>query len=373
MSLVLGFCLLFTAALSLTGCGRSGAAGAVIQALRDGDAQNANQLYYEKINGKDKELESFNEQYATAINEIYNDLNAGKLAPDEAELQANRFRAFALSSDYSWLFSNVDRLINSKRMYSAADAALLAGDYASAIGGYAAVMPDDTNYSSAQACGADAYHTFVNAVLDEMSSNASSGNYGAILHLIDGATSDLSGFADIGSEKAAMLSLLERASAHYTANPPTFLGSLSPLNNNVDLFAFNRAHNEKTFSGIIALENVYYHTGSKRETSASYDVSNFANFSAQLFVKPNSDAGLNRNLGTMEIYLDGALAYRSPEMGSESSDERGPLDVLVALNGASTMEIRFCDRFITFDCFPWPLYLGNVFLSQPIEPFTERA
>lgn len=163
-----------TAAALFSGCG---ATDKIISELIDGNSAAANELYLNKIEANARQEEQFSKAYRARLEEIYNDINSGKLSPEEASGLLDNLRSFLFDFDYEDLTQKIADLISSKNAMTLAEQHMADGGYLSAICAYDRVEADDTNYETAQKRRAEARAAFVNGALDTAQSYANSGDY----------------------------------------------------------------------------------------------------------------------------------------------------------------------------------------------------
>ena len=144
LSVGLACCLLL-----LSGC--SGVS-VVMKSVKDGDADEANRLFREKIAGNsDKEFD-LEDSLQAYIENLYEDLNSGKVSAADAQTTLTTIYTLEMShSSYTQkILSKLDALTQSKRSYDDAMDAIAAGNYLAAYQFLENVIAADTNYETAR-------------------------------------------------------------------------------------------------------------------------------------------------------------------------------------------------------------------------------
>ena len=143
LSLGLACCLFL-----LSGCG---SVGSVMKSIKAGNADEANQLYLEKIAGNSEKEFDLEDALQTYIEGLYDDLNSGKVS--SAEAQAFASTVYSMDMDYSSytgkILFNLDRLVQSKRAYQDAMDAVAGEEYLAAYMLLQSVIEEDSNYETA--------------------------------------------------------------------------------------------------------------------------------------------------------------------------------------------------------------------------------
>ncbi len=144
LSVGLACCLLL-----LSGC--SGVS-VVMKSVKDGDADEANRLFREKIAGNsDKEFD-LEDSLQAYIENLYEDLNSGKVSAADAQATLTTIYTLEMShSSYTQkILSKLDALTQSKRSYDDAMDAIAAENYLAAYQFLENVIAADTNYETAR-------------------------------------------------------------------------------------------------------------------------------------------------------------------------------------------------------------------------------
>lgn len=170
------FLAICMAAVLFSGCG---SVDTFMDTLMSGDSVSANDLFMEKIADNPKQVQKLREEYRAEQDRIYSDLNSGKITAEDARVQTESLAGFLLSADFDKRFGEIWDLIFSKEAFAAAEDCMSTGDELTAIGCYAKVIAEDTNYDTAQSRRAEAYSTFISRTLDEAQSHALTGDYAA--------------------------------------------------------------------------------------------------------------------------------------------------------------------------------------------------
>lgn len=143
LSLGLACCLFL-----LSGCG---SVGSVMKSIKAGNADEANQLYLEKIAGNSEKEFDLEDALQTYIEGLYDDLNSGKVSSAEAQAFASTVYSMEMdSSSYTQkILSKLNDLIVSKQVYEDAMDAVAGEDYLTAYMLLQNVIEEDSNYETA--------------------------------------------------------------------------------------------------------------------------------------------------------------------------------------------------------------------------------
>lgn len=143
LSLGLACCLFL-----LSGCG---SVGSVMKNIKAGNADEANQLYLEKIAGNSEKEFDLEDALQTYIEGLYDDLNSGKVSVAEAQAFASTVYSMEMdSSSYTRkILSKLNDLILSKQAYEDAMDAVAGEDYLTAYMLLQNVIEEDSNYETA--------------------------------------------------------------------------------------------------------------------------------------------------------------------------------------------------------------------------------
>ena len=144
LSVVLACCLL----LPLCGCG---SVGGVMKSVKEGNADKANQLYLEKVADDIEKKYDLEESLQTYIEDLYDDLNDGKVSLAEARAAADTIHSLEMEyGSYTWkILTKLDALVQSKTDYENAMSAIAEENYLTAYVLLGNVISEDSNYSTA--------------------------------------------------------------------------------------------------------------------------------------------------------------------------------------------------------------------------------
>jgi tetratricopeptide (TPR) repeat protein len=402
LALTAALCLL---AVLLCGCGSR--SEAVIKALREGDAEQANELYFNKVQANEKAETEFSQAYTAELQKVYDELNSGSITYDEANALVQSFEAFKNSGDFRELTERITRLAASKALYQYAEDYMASGEYLSAVSCYDGILADDTNYAAAQQRRGEAYGLFVDAELERTNAYAASGDYmraiGALMddaelypdeaRFADALRSAKCGYVNAALDDAAarftsggdytgamavleaadgmgdetLEALLERGYEYYQSFEPVSLVELNSiyydeeLRQNKDKVTDNYG---QTYTGHFYFTNKGFWVKDEYTGSAAFRVTDYDKLSCRLILiqsDKNAESG-----GELNLYLDGSAAYKSPtvQRGTE------PIDIELDLSGAAELRvemvyhthlsIQLVDAYVLKD-------------TALAEPFSERA
>lgn len=144
LSVVLVCCLFFL----LCGCG---SVGGVMKSVKEGNADKANQLYLEKVADDIEKKYDLEESLQTYIEDLYDDLNDGKVSLAEARAAADTIHSLEMEyGSYTWkILTKLDALVQSKTDYENAMSAIAEENYLTAYVLLGNVISEDSNYSTA--------------------------------------------------------------------------------------------------------------------------------------------------------------------------------------------------------------------------------
>ncbi len=180
----------------LTACG---AASDVVDALSSGDVIKANRIYVDKVEGNRRELERFDEEYAKYLSGLFNDLNEGKISPDEVSFIIAELKTFNHPSSFDDYKNRFSDLITSKEAYQTGGELLAKKQdltaYLDAYSCFSKVVPDDVNYESAQLSAENALSAFVDDSIEQakeyLNDKGNSIRYGEAFNAIEVAFSSM--------------------------------------------------------------------------------------------------------------------------------------------------------------------------------------
>lgn len=133
--------------LCLAGCG---AVDKVIDCIQEGDLQQAEDIYADKISGDFEKRYDLEEALDTYLNQLYENLNAGKVTLPEAKTSVYTAQALSFAEDHQGILSELTALMISKENYEIALAQLESGDDNAAYTSFGRVIPEDSTYEVAQ-------------------------------------------------------------------------------------------------------------------------------------------------------------------------------------------------------------------------------
>lgn len=140
LSVVLACCLLL-----LSGCG---SVNVVMKNVKEGNVDQAKQLYLEKVAGDTEKEFDLEDSLQTYMEELYDDLNNGKVSV--ADVQAAVTAIYSLEMSYGSytqkILSKLGALMQSKLNYESALEAIANENYLTAYQLLAGVIPEDSNY-----------------------------------------------------------------------------------------------------------------------------------------------------------------------------------------------------------------------------------
>lgn len=140
LSAVLACCLLL-----LSGCG---SVNVVMKNVKDGNVDQAKQLYLEKVAGDTEKEFDLEDSLQTYIEELYDDLNNGKVSVTDAQAAVTTIYSLEMSygSYTQKILSKLGELMQSKLNYESALEAIANENYLTAYQLLAGVIPEDSNY-----------------------------------------------------------------------------------------------------------------------------------------------------------------------------------------------------------------------------------
>lgn len=187
---------LVISAFVLTACG---AASDVVDALSRGDIITANRIYVDKVEENTRELERFDEEFDKYLSGLYNELNEGKVSPDEVSFIITELETFRQPSRFNTYKDKLTALINSKNAYQTGEELLAKKQdltaYLDAYTCFSKVIPDDMNYESAQLSAENALSAFVDDSIEQakeyLNDKGNSIRYGEAFNAIEAAFSSM--------------------------------------------------------------------------------------------------------------------------------------------------------------------------------------
>lgn len=243
---------------------------------------------------------------------------------------------------------------------SAADKLMQSGEYIKALEKLYAALEDWPEEPTLLRAIDNCSRSYANSVLDDAANRFTvNQDYAGAAAIIEVAEDEI--------RDENISALLKRACEYYQAYVPVWIGDLETFYDDGDpkTATWNIKDNlDQTYS------MAYYHDRDQNDTYAVYKVSQFDHFDCRIIVS-SYDKNYD-NLGTVELYLDGNLAYQSPTMGMGVE----PIDVSLDLNGA--VELKICSsgrRHAGYFGSLYP-YLVNAYIFKSPEgasAFTERA
>ena len=183
LSVGLACCLLL-----LSGC--SGVS-VVMKSVKDGDADEANRLFREKIAGNsDKEFD-LEDSLQAYIENLYEDLNSGKVSAADAQATLTTIYTLEMShSSYTQkILSKLDALTQSKRSYDDAMDAIAAENYLAAYQFLENVIAADTNYETARTKQAEIINDGMRSLNREIDNAVAEKNFQKAIDLVNEAIS----------------------------------------------------------------------------------------------------------------------------------------------------------------------------------------
>lgn len=236
-------------AFVLTACG---AASDVVDALSKGDVIKANRIYVDKIEGNSRQLERFDEEYEKYLSGLYNELNKGKISPDEVSFIIAELKTFKHPSRFDDYKDRLSELITSKEAYQTGGELLAKKQnitaYLDAYSCFSKVVPDDVNYESAQLSAENALAAFVDDSIAQakeyLNDKGNSIRYGEAFNAIEAA------FSSMHDRE------IYNAATEYKLNEGKRFLVQSYVSDSIEMYEWNRERDQHA-DGLIDLYSAY--------------------------------------------------------------------------------------------------------------------
>lgn len=165
MKRILTMAVLTMLVLCLAGCS---ATNKVIDSIKEGDVQTAEQIYSEKISGDFEKKYDLQDALETYLTQLYQDVNDGKVAVSDGRTAVSTAWSLSFTDGCQDILSELDWLLDSKECYENAILLLENGDDFAAYGYFDGVISEDSNYQDAQDKRTQILDDALGAVYDEI-------------------------------------------------------------------------------------------------------------------------------------------------------------------------------------------------------------